>query len=177
MSGHSKWSQIKHKKGVSDEKKGQIFSKLAKKISMMARDGADPATNFRLQSAIEEARSFNMPKDNIDRAVKRASEKSAQALDRIVIQAMGPSSVAIIVEAITDNRNRTIGDIKNILFKNDAKMVPENSLNWMFDNSWNPRTPLEITDQNLKIKLEKLFDELDDQDDIENIYSNANLGN
>lgn len=177
MSGHSKWSQIKHQKGIADQKKGQIFSKMAKKISIAAKDGADPAANYRLQAAIDEARSFNMPKDSIDRAVKRASEKDAQSLDRVVIQAMGPGSAAIAIEAITDNRNRTINEIKNILFKNDAKMVPENSLNWMFDRSWNAHSPIELTDPAIKTKLEKLFEELDDQDDVENIYSNANLGN
>jgi YebC/PmpR family DNA-binding regulatory protein len=172
MSGHSKWSQIKHQKGVADQKKGQIFSKFAKKIAMAARDGADPKANYKLQNAIDEARDFNMPNDNIERAIKKASEKDAAALDEIVVQAMGPNGIAIVIEGITDNRNRTIGEIKNILFKNDAKMVPENSLNWMFDQSWNPRNPLEISDPNLKNKLEKLFTELDDQDDVENIYSN-----
>jgi YebC/PmpR family DNA-binding regulatory protein len=177
MSGHSKWSQIKHQKGIADQKKGQVFSKLAKKISIAARDGADPAANYKLQSAIDEARALNMPKDNIDRAIKRAGEKESQALDRIIVQAMGHGSVAIIIEAITDNRNRTINEIKNILFKNEAKMVPENSLNWMFDKNWEPHALLEITDESAKNKIEKLFNELDDQDDIENIYSNANLGN
>src|SRR3989344_7105428 len=98
MSGHSKWSQIKHKKGVSDQKKGQLFSKLAKKISLAAKVGTDPASNYKLQSVIEEARTFNMPKENIERAVKRASEKDAAALNEFVIQAMGPSGVAIIIE-------------------------------------------------------------------------------
>lgn len=117
-----------------------------------------------------------MPKENIERAIKRAGEKGV-ALDRIIIQAIGPASVAIVIEAITDNRNRTISEIKNILSKNDIKMVPENSLNWMFDNNWTPRNPIEISDGNQRDKIEKLFNELDDQDDVENIYSNANLGN
>ena len=177
MSGHSKWSQIKNQKGVADQKKGQIFSKLAKKISMAARNGADPTSNYKLQNAIDEARGFNIPKDNIERAIRRASEKEAAGLEEVTIHAMGPSGIAIIVEAITDNRNRTIGELKNILYKNEAKMVPENSLNWMFDKNWSPNTPVTITDQGLKTKLEKLFDELDNQEDVQNIYSNANLGN
>jgi transcriptional/translational regulatory protein YebC/TACO1 len=176
MSGHSKWSQIKHKKGISDQKRGQLFSKLAKKISIAARDGSDPSSNFKLQASIDEARSFNMPKDNIERAIKRASEKEITDLENIIIQAMGPSGVAFIIEAITDNRNRTINEIKNILAKNETKMVPEDSLNWMFDKDWTPYSPIELADQNFHNKIEKLFNELDEQDDVENIHSNANLG-
>ncbi len=172
MSGHSKWSQIKHRKEASDQKKGQIFSKLAKKISIAARDGGDPATNYRLQSVIDEARALNMPKDSIERAIKRAGEKEVTALDEVIIQAMGPSSVAIVVAAITDNKNRTISEIKNILVKNEAKMVPENSLNWMFSNRWVPLNPIQITDPGILAKLEKLFEELDNHDDVEEIYSN-----
>lgn len=172
MSGHSKWSQIKHRKEISDQKKGQIFSKLAKKISIAARQGTDPSMNYKLQSAIEEARGFNMPKDNIERAIKKASEKGAATLENVIIQAMGLASVAIVIEAITDNKNRTIGEIKNILTKNEAKMVPENSLNWMFDKNWKPHNPIESIDPTAGRKLEKLFEELDNHDDVENIYSN-----
>jgi YebC/PmpR family DNA-binding regulatory protein len=175
MSGHSKWSQIKHQKGIADQKRGQIFSKLTKKISISARDGTDPSANYKLQSAIEEARSFNMPKENIERAIKKASEKGAGGLERILIQAMGQGGIAIIVEAITDNRNRTISEIKNILAKNETRMVPENSLNWMFDKNWVAQTPIDIEGTDQHEKLEKLFNELDDQDDTQNIYSNANL--
>src|SRR3990167_1904563 len=103
MSGHSKWSQIKHKKGISDQKRGQLFSKLAKKISIVAREGADPASNYKLQSVIDEARTANMPKENIDRAIKRASEKEAAALNEFVIQAMGQGGIAMVIEGITDN--------------------------------------------------------------------------
>ncbi|MEX1064097.1 MAG: YebC/PmpR family DNA-binding transcriptional regulator [Candidatus Paceibacterota bacterium] len=172
MSGHSKWSQIKHKKGISDQKKGQVFSKLAKRITVAAKNGADPSVNFKLQSAIDEARAANMPKDNIDRAIKRVSEKDSAALNEMVIQGMGPFSIAIIVEAITDNTNRTIGEIKNVFSKNDVKMVPENSLNWMFDANWNPHSPLEISDESVKQKIDKLFEELNSHDDVGNVHTN-----
>lgn len=174
MSGHSKWSQIKHQKGVADQKKGQLFSKFAKKISITARDGIDPAANYKLQAAIDEARSVNMPKENIDRAIKRANEKDARSLATIIVQAMGPLSVAIIVEAITDNQNRTISDLRNILAKHGAKMVPENSLNWMFDKNWISRSPINIESNEEREKFEKLFEELDNHDDVENIFSNLN---
>ncbi|MBI2063557.1 MAG: YebC/PmpR family DNA-binding transcriptional regulator [Candidatus Yanofskybacteria bacterium] len=171
MSGHSKWSQIKHKKGISDQKKGQLFSKLAKKISIAAREGADPSANYKLQSVIDEARAENMPKENIERAVKRASEKDAAALNEFVIQAMGAGGVAIIIEGITDNKNRTINEIKHILAEHEVKMVPENSLNWMFDQKWNPHTPIEAALE-IQQKLDKLLEELDNNEDVENVYTN-----
>lgn len=171
MSGHSKWSQIKHKKGITDQKKGQVFSKLAKKISIAARIGADPATNYKLQATVDEARSLNMPKENIERAIKRSSDKDATALDTLIIQAMGPSGIAVVIEAITDNKNRTINEIKHILTEHEVKMVPENSLNWMFSQDWEPNTPIEVMPE-VQQKLEKLFEALDDNDDVENISTN-----
>ncbi len=176
MSGHSKWSQIKHRKGISDQKKGQIFSKLANKITIAAQSGTDPSANYRLQSAIDEARTANMPKENIERAVKRAAEKDAASLNEVMVQAMGPGSVAVAIEAITDNKNRTIADIKNILAKNGFKMVPENSLNWIFEANWTPKTPLEINDPAMRQKFDKLLEELAADDDVENVYSNLKSG-
>ena len=171
MSGHSKWSQIKHKKGASDQKRGQLFSKLSKKISIAARGGADPSANYKLQAVIDEARSFNMPKENIERAIKRAGDKDATALDTVIIQAMGPSGIAIVIEAITDNRNRTINELKHILAEHEVKMVPENSLNWMFSKSWEPNAPIQSSPE-AQEKLDKLFEALDNQDDVENVYTN-----
>ena len=132
MSGHSKWSQIKNKKGLSDQKRGQLFSKLSKKLSLAVKDGADPSTNYRLQAVIDEAKSVNMPKDNIERAIKKAGDKGTASLKELTIQVMGPGSVAIVIEAITDNANRTLGEIKTILNKNEVKMAEEGSLDWMF---------------------------------------------
>lgn len=172
MSGHSKWAQIKRKKGLSDQKKGQLFSKLAKKISIAARTGTDSASNYRLQSAVEEARSLNMPKENIERAIKRAGEKETATLSEVVIQAIGPAGVAIVIEAITDNKNRTINEIKHLLTENEAKVVIEGSLNWMFKADKTPTHPVEITDQTVHEKLDKLFEALDNQDDVENFYTN-----
>ncbi len=172
MSGHSKWSQIKHKKGVSDQKKGQLFSKLAKKISIAAKEGSDPSANFKLQSVIDEARSHNMPKENIERAVKRATDKDAASLKEVVIQAMGPGGIAFIVEGITDNSNRTMNEVRIILSRNDVKVVPEGSLNWMFDKDKNPIMPMEISDENIISKIDKVLEELDNNDDVENVYTN-----
>ncbi len=172
MSGHSKWSQIKHRKNISDQKKGQVFSKVSKKLSIAARDSIDPTSNYRLQAVIEEARALNMPKENIDRAIKRAGEKESASLNEIVIHAIGPGSISLVIEAITDSKNRTINEIKNILSKNDSKMVPENSLNWMFDKNWDPITQVEVSDPMTQEKIDKLFEELDANDDIENVHTN-----
>lgn len=174
MSGHSKWSQIKHRKAASDQKKGQIFSKLAKRISIAARESIDPSANYKLQSVVDEARSFNMPKENIERAIKRAGDKDVATLNELVIQAMGPAGIAIIVEAITDNKNRTLNEIKHILSENGFKMVQEGSLNWMFGLNRTPHTFLEISDSTIQQKLDKLLERLDDHADVENVYTNLN---
>jgi len=172
MSGHSKWKQIQHKKEASDQKRGQVFSKLANKITIAARSGVDPSTNYKLQSVIEEAQAVNMPKENIERAIKRAAERDAASLNEITIQAIGPASAAVIIEAITDNKNRTIAEIKNILTKNGFKMVPEGSLSWMFDAGWVPKNPLEVGDPVARQDFDKLFEELATNEDVENVYSN-----
>ncbi len=171
MSGHSRWSQIKHKKGASDQKKGQLFSKLAKKISIAAREGTDSSANHKLQSVIEEARAFNMPKENIERAIKKASEKDAAVLNEVIIQAMGPDGIAIIIEGVTDNKNRTINEIRHILTENDFKMVPGNSLNWMFNKNWESSAPIEVAPE-IQQKLDRLLEKLDNNDDVENVYTN-----
>src|SRR5947208_6417254 len=114
MSGHSKWSSIKHKKGAADAKRGKLFSKLARAIIVAAREGGpDPAANLALQNAIEKARSYSMPKDNIERAITRGSGTAgdSEAFEQITYEGYGPNGVAVIVEALTDNRNRTAADI------------------------------------------------------------------
>src|SRR3989454_11249577 len=116
MSGHSKWSSIKHKKGAADKKRGVLFSKLSRALIVAAREGgADPAGNLALQNAIEKARSYSMPKDNIERAVARGAGADAdgEAYEPIVYEGYGPAGVAVIVEALTDNRNRTAAEVRH----------------------------------------------------------------
>src|SRR5216117_3962276 len=113
MSGHSKWAQIKRKKGAADAKRGQLFSKLSRAIIVAARDGGpDPSGNLALANAIEKAKSYSMPKDNIDRAIARGSgaDADAAAYETVIYEGYGPESVAVLVEALTDNRNRTAAD-------------------------------------------------------------------
>src|SRR5205823_9112883 len=117
MSGHSKWSSIKHKKGAADKKRGQLFSKLSRALIVAAKEGgSDPAANLALANAIEKARSYSMPKDNIDRAIAKGSGQDADsnAYETVVYEGYGPSGVAVIVEALTDNRNRTASDVRHI---------------------------------------------------------------
>ena len=136
MSGHSKWSSIKHKKGAADAKRGKLFSKLARAIIVAAREGGpDPAGNLALQNAIEKARAYSMPKDNIERAIARGagSDSDADAYEPIVYEGYGPSGVALIVEALTDNRNRTAAEVRHIFAKHDGNLGGSGSVAWLFE--------------------------------------------
>ena len=136
MSGHSKWSSIKHKKGVADARRGKLFSKLSRAIIVAARDGGgDPAANLALQNAIEKARSYSMPKDNIERAIARGSgaDSDAQAFETVVYEGYGPSGVAVIVEALTDNRNRTAADVRAAFAKHDGNLGGSGAVAWLFE--------------------------------------------
>ena len=136
MSGHSKWSSIKHKKGAADAKRGQLFSKLSKAIIVAAKNGGgDPANNLALQNAIEKAKSYSMPKDNIDRAIAKGSgaDADADAFETIVYEGYGPEGVAVIVEALTDNRNRTAADVRHLFAKNGGNLGATGAVAWQFD--------------------------------------------
>ena len=235
MSGHSHWAGIKHKKELEDKKRSKIFSKLARVISVAARSGSDPQTNPQLRLAIEKAKSFNMPNQNIERAIQRGSGQGKEgALEEFTAEAYGPGKVALIIEGITDNKNRSLSQIKQILAKFDGKLATPGSVKWMFqrlgvitinrgekekealelmaieagaeDMKWNdskleiyikpeniektkanlenqnifpesvnlewiPNKEIEI-DQKEKNKLEGLFNALDENDDVQDIYSN-----
>lgn len=252
MSGHSKWSQIKHKKALTDAKKGKIFSKLARIITLAAREkGGDPAKNSGLRLAIEKAKSMNMPSENIERAIKRGIGKiEGIKMEKIVYEAYGPGGIALILEGITDNKNRTIPEVKRILSQNGGKLAEGGSVIWMFDKKgaievklsespfktqeelemavidsgaedmhwraptpnfdiggreedileiympiekleeikknlekqgvkigsssldWVPKNPIVIDDQKAKEQIDKLFESLDEYEDINEIYSN-----
>lgn len=135
MSGHSHARTILHKKQITDAKRGKIFSKLSREISVAAREkGGAPETNSALRLVIEKAKSFNMPKDNIERAIKKGTgELKGEILESIVFEAYGPGGIAIIIEGITDNKNRTLGEIKQILSQNNGKLAGEGSVKWMFE--------------------------------------------
>ena len=135
MSGHSKWSQIKHKKAITDARRSKIFSKLAAMISIAVRKGGkDPESNPSLRLAIEKAKEFNMPKENIERAIQRGSgELAGTKLEEITYEAYGPGGIGILIKTITDNKNRTAGEIKKILNENDGKLAESGSVSFQFE--------------------------------------------
>ena len=136
MSGHSKWSSIKHKKGAADAKRGKLFSKLSRAIIVAAKEGGpDPTGNLALQNAIEKARSYSMPKDNIERAIARGSgaDADAGAFEQIVYEGYGPNGIALLVEALTDNRNRTASEVRHLFSKHDGNLGATGAVAWLFE--------------------------------------------
>ena len=136
MAGHSKWAQIKRKKGATDAKRGQLFSKLARAIIVAARDGGpDPAGNLTLQNAIEKAKEASMPKENIERAIARGAGPAADgsAYETVTYEGYGPAGVALYVEALTDNRNRTAAEVRHIFSKSDGSLAESGAVAWLFE--------------------------------------------
>ena len=136
MSGHSKWSSIKHKKGAADARRGQLFSKLSRAIIAAAKEGGgDPTGNLALQNAIEKARSYSMPKDNIERAIAKGSGADAEAasFETVVYEGYGPEGVAVLVEALTDNRNRTASEVRHAFTKHGGNLGTTGAVAWQFE--------------------------------------------
>ncbi len=132
MSGHSKWAQIKRSKGAADVKKGALFSKLSKQITIAAREGTDPDMNFRLRIAMEKARENSMPSDNIERAIKKAAGSEANQMQSLLYEGYGPAGTAFLVEAASDNPNRTFQNIRTIFTKNGGNIGQSGSVAWQF---------------------------------------------
>jgi YebC/PmpR family DNA-binding regulatory protein len=150
VSGHSKWSTIKHKKGAADAKRGKLFSKLTRAIIVAAKEGGpDPGANLALQNAIEKARSYSMPKDTIDRAIAKGSgaDADASSFETVVYEGYGPSGVAVIVEALTDNRNRTAGEVRHTFAKNDGNLGTSGAVLWLFERRGVVLVPVDGVDE------------------------------
>jgi YebC/PmpR family DNA-binding regulatory protein len=240
MSGHSKWSSIKHKKGAADKKRGQLFSKLSRAIIVAAREGGpDPSGNLALQNAVEKARSYSMPKENIERAIARGSgaDSDAAAYETVVYEGYGAGGVAILVEALTDNRNRTASEVRAAFGKYDGNLGASGAVAWQFErrgvvlvdgsadedelmlaaaeggaddvqqdgSSWQvtaapealttvreaiqavgftvdnaeltmiPKTTVEVEDENTAKKILRLIDTLEENDDVQDVYSNFDI--
>ena len=241
MSGHSKWSSIKHKKGAADAKRGKLFSKLTRAIIVAAREGGpDPAGNLALQNAVEKARSYSMPKDNIDRAIAKGSGADADQsqFETVVYEGFGPSGVAVIVEALTDNRNRTAAEVRHTFAKSDGNLGGTGAVAWLFERrgvvlvdaagadedeltlaaaeggaedvaldgssfqvtsapedlsavreaiaragftiesselTMIPKTTVEVEDESDAKKILRLIDELEDNDDVQEVFANFDI--
>lgn len=132
MAGHNKWSKIKRDKGVNDAKRGAIFTRIGNQIAIAARSGTDPDMNPALAMAIEKARQANMPKDNIQRSIDRVADKNAAALEEVTYEGYGPGGIGIIIEAATDNRNRTLPEVKTALVKNGGRIADAGSVMFQF---------------------------------------------
>lgn len=135
MSGHSKWTQIKRQKGTADQKRSSLFTKLANTITIAAREkGGSLETNFKLRLAVDQARAANMPKENIERAIKRGTgELAGGQIEKIVYEAIGPGGVGLVIEALTDNKNRAVSSLRHILGKYDGTLAGPNSMLWKFE--------------------------------------------
>ena len=241
MSGHNKWSQIKHKKALTDAKKGKMFSQMARLITIAARaKGGDPEANPTLRAMIDKARSLNMPLDNIARAIaKGIGEIEGAKIEEIILEAYGPGGSALLIEGITDNRNRSVAEIKYLLSEHNSKLASPGSVLWLFERQgliiakgslsnkenlelaaidsgaqdlkwldedsleiytkpdelekvkksleekkikieessliWTPKNETQINNPKDKERLEKLFEALDENEDVNEIYSNVNL--
>jgi YebC/PmpR family DNA-binding regulatory protein len=176
MSGHSKWHTIKHKKGALDAKRGKIFTKLIKEITVAARTGGsgDVDANARLRKAVSDAKGLNMPNDTIDRAIKRGTgQLEGVAYDEITYEGYGPSGVAVLVETMTDNRNRTVAEIRHIFSKNGGNMGESGSVAWMFDKKGYIVVDKEskTEDELFEIAIEAGADDMQDEGDVFEIFT------
>jgi YebC/PmpR family DNA-binding regulatory protein len=241
VSGHSKWSSIKHKKGAADAKRGKLFSKLSRAIIVAAREGGpDPEANLALQNAVEKARSYSMPKDNIERAIAKGSGAAGdgEAYETVTYEGYGPGGIAVYVDALTDNRNRTAAEVRHIFSKSDGNLGESGSVAWLFERkgvvlvpgdgadedelllaaaeggaedvrregssyevvcapedlttvrqtleaagytiesaepTMLPKTTVEITDEGLARKVVRLMDALEDNDDVQDVFTNFDI--
>ena len=174
MSGHNKWTQIKRQKGITDAKKSKIFSKYARLISVESKK-SNGAMSASLLAVIENAKKENVPKDVIDRAVKKGTEAGEETLEQITYESYGPGGVALIIEALTSNRNKAAQEVKHILSKNGYSLAAPGSAIWAFKKEnmkWMPQTTTALSDSDLE-NLDKLVDELEDNDEVQEVFTNA----
>lgn len=171
MSGHSKWANIKHKKAKADAQKGKVFTKLGRELIVAARaGGADPANNFRLKIAVDNAKAANMPNDNIQRAIQKgAGGGDGAAFEELRYEGYGPAGAAIMVDIVTDNRNRTAGEMRHIFSKNGGNLGETGSVNWMFKEKGQltiPQEDLELSEDELMLlALDAGAEDMDNDDE------------
>lgn len=174
MSGHSHWAGIKHKKGIADQRRGHLFSKLLAAITAAARTDPNPDFNPRLRAAVEKAKENKVPLENIERAIKRASE-GGQNLEELTLEAYGPGGAALLIEAVTDNKNRTIAEVKKILSEHDGKWAEGGSVRWAFEQKeggWRAKFPQQLKEDD-RVKLSALTEALRNHGDAQEVFTNA----
>lgn len=175
MSGHNKWSKIKRKKGAEDAKKSKVFSKMSRLITSESKRVGGDVNSPGLATIIETAKKENMPKETIERAVKKGIESGTIAMDAVTYEAYGPGGVAIIIEALTDNKNRTAPELRHILSKRGLELASPGAATWAFTKqgmSWVPNQTMDISDADLEA-LSELVDALEDNDDVQEVFTNA----
>ena len=177
MSGHSKWSQIKRQKGVTDAAKSRTFSRFARLIAIESKKANGNLSSPGLVTAIERAKAANMPKDNIERAVTKGASKDAGDLEQVVYEFYGPGGTALIVDALTDNKNRTTQEIKHLITKNGFELGSPGSALWAFakspDGTLAPNEPLMDLSETDEGSLGALLELFDDHEDVQQVYTNA----
>ncbi|MBI4080106.1 YebC/PmpR family DNA-binding transcriptional regulator [Candidatus Kaiserbacteria bacterium] len=175
MAGHSKWAQIKRQKGKTDAARSATFGKFARRITVESKKVRGDVNAATLRAAIEKAKAANMPKENIERAVAKGTSADAATLESVTYETYGPGGAAIVIEAVTDSRNRTSQEIKHILSENGLSLASPGSALWAFEKTadgYEPKTTVPISESD-DAKLMKILEEIDAHDDIENVYTNA----
>tara|TARA_B100002019_G_C20985971_1_gene458160 strand:+ start:65 stop:604 length:540 start_codon:yes stop_codon:yes gene_type:complete len=175
MSGHNKWSKIKHKKAATDAQKGKIFSKHSAMITMEVKKAGGDASSPSVLAAVERAKRDSMPKDNIERALAKGSGAGGDTLEEVMYEGYGPGGVALLIQAVTDNNNRTAPEIRHIFSKAGLELGTPGSAAWAFektDEGYKPSTPMELDDATGE-KLAEFIEKLEDQDDVTNVFSSA----
>ncbi|PIR83210.1 YebC/PmpR family DNA-binding transcriptional regulator [Candidatus Kaiserbacteria bacterium CG10_big_fil_rev_8_21_14_0_10_56_12] len=176
MSGHSKWSQIKRQKGVTDAARSREFTRYARLIMVESKKAAGNVTDPGLAAAISRAKAANMPKDNIERAVAKGASKDASSMDAVQYEAYGPAGTALIVNALTDNKNRTTQEIKHLLSKQGVELATPGAASWAFTKvggSLAPNEPLVEAAGADEERLGSILNSLDEHDDVQSVYTNA----
>lgn len=176
MSGHNKWSKIKHKKAATDAAKSKIFSKHSALIAMESRKANGDVSSPGLAAAIERAKKDSMPKDNIERAVAKGSGAGGAALEEVMFEGYGPGGVALLIKAVTDNNNRTSAEVRSTFSKANLEMGTPGSAAWAFtkdsEGGYVPTTPMDLDDETGE-KLAEFIEKLEDLDDVTDVYSTA----
>lgn len=175
MSGHNKWSKIKHKKGAEDARKSKIFSKYVKLITSESKKANGDVNSPGLATVIDAAKRENMPKDTIDRAVKKGTDAGTMAMESVTYEAYGPAGVAMIIEGLTDNKNRAAAEIRHILSKNGLELAAPGAASWAFKKEgqdWIANQTTELSDDDGE-KLEKVIESLEESEEVDAVFTNA----